>query len=102
LLVGGSTVRPANLLLGPGGEIPRGRLVAVVTASTTALGAGTFRPPTGPGGAWVVVVVAVRGEVFDGPVEVMVGWAADHGGLDGPVGGAQGVPAPDLGRQPAS
>ena len=36
--------------------------------------------------ARVVLVVAVPGEGFDSPAEVVAGRAPDHGGLEGPVG----------------
>jgi hypothetical protein len=57
---------------------------------------------TESGSARIVVVLAVPGEGFNSPGEVMAGRAADHGAFQGPVGGAHGEPAADLGRQPAS
>jgi hypothetical protein len=66
--------------------------------SRSGVGAGDFGLGAGIPGSGL----ALPGEGFDGPVEVVTGWAPDHGALQGPVARLHGEPAPDLGGEPAS
>jgi len=101
-VVRGSGVRPASVPPRLGGEIPQGGPAATATVIMTALEAVTPGGGSYCGSARIVLVRVVPGEGLDGPAEAVAGRAPDHDAFDGPVGGAHGEPAADLGRQPAS
>src|SRR5437016_3248627 len=93
-IVRGSSVRAAISPLRLGGEMPDGEPIRAVTATMAALDAVTPGAGYNCSTARVVLVLAVPGEGFDGPAEVMAGRAPDHGAFHRPGGGAHGEPAP--------
>jgi hypothetical protein len=101
-VVGRSAVRAADIRLRFRGESLGGEPAPAVAAMVAAYEAIEPGARSCSGSPPVVRLPVVPGEGFDWPVEPVAGRASDHGAFEGPIAGAHGVPAADLGGKPAS